>query len=83
MKQSNRKKIIFDPSKLSDDKKKPYSDTIREALCYLLEHEMSLEMVSECERLGWITAGEWNFQGMCKSELAAIYCAIKNILEPK
>lgn len=82
-KQSNRPRIKFDQSKLigkNNLNRKPYADTIREALFYLLEHKMPQEVVAECERHGWIVSGEWNFAGMSKGDLAALYCTIKNIL---
>lgn len=47
----NRPRINFDAAKLADNKR-PYADTIREALCYLLEHEMPEELVAVCEGRG-------------------------------
>lgn len=75
----NRPRINFDAAKLADNKR-PYADTIREALCYLLEHEMPEELVAVCEGHGWIVDGEWNFSGICKTDLGRLYCTIKNIL---
>lgn len=75
-----RQPIFFSAEKMIANPKYMYLDIVREALRYLLEHEMPPEVVQVCEQQGWIFNGEWDFKPLCKHDTIRLYCTIKNLL---